>query len=154
MQAVVVAENRRNRLETDEEPEQTRNWFPAPQRVEVKTRSWEHQAQLDKAALARAEQERIDWHDSWMATALRSVPWEAPPETRLVVRETVSDVLENLGPQHSWHVIGPLVTAAVAKALRPWNQETETVRAIKTACDSLPWGARNLSSPTVWQARA
>jgi hypothetical protein len=53
--AAVVANNRRNRLETDDEPEETRNWFPAPQRVEVETWSREHQAQLDKAALGRAE---------------------------------------------------------------------------------------------------
>jgi hypothetical protein len=154
VQAVVVAENRRNRLETDEEPEQTRNWFPAPQRVEVKTRSWEHQAQLDKAALARAEQERIDWHDSRMAAALRSVPWEAPPETRLVVHETVTDALAGLGPQHSWQVVDSLVTAAVAKALGPWNQERETARAIQAARDTLPWGAKNSFSPTLWQSRA
>jgi hypothetical protein len=151
---VVVAENRRNRLEISQDPGETRNWFPEPQRVDAEARSRERQAMFDKAALAQAEQERIAWHDSWMATALRSVPWEAPSETRLAVRDTVSDVLDNLGPQHSWHVIEPLVTAAVAKALRPWNQETETARAIKTACDSLPWGAKNLSSPTVWQARA
>jgi hypothetical protein len=153
-EAVVIAENRRNRLEIDEEPEETRNWFPAPQRVEVETRSREHQPQLDKAALARTEQERIDWHDSWMATALRSVPWEAAPETRLVVRETVTDALAGLGPQHSWQVVDSLVTAAVAKALRPWNQERETARAIQAARDTLPWGAKNSFSPTLWQSRA
>jgi hypothetical protein len=151
---VVVAENRRNWLETSQDPEETRNWFPEPQRVEAEGRSRERQAMFDKATLAQAEQERIDWHDSWMARALRLVPWEAPSETRLAVRETVSDVLESLGPQHSWQVIESLVTAAVAKALRPWNQETETARAIKMACDSLPWGAKNFSSPTIWQARA
>jgi hypothetical protein len=153
-EAVVVARSRRNRLETDQDPEETRTWFPEPRRPAVEAQSWERPEQLDKAALTRTEQERIDWHDSWMATALRSVPWEAPPETRLVVRETVTDALAGLGPRHSWQVVDSLVTAAVAKALRPWNQERETARAIKTACDSLPWGAKNLSSPTVWQARA
>ena len=153
-ESVVVAENHRSRLEIDEEPEETRNWFPVPQRVEVETRSREHQAQPDRAALARTEQERIDWHDSWMATALRSVPWEAPRETRLVVRETVTDALAGLGPQHSWQVVDSLVTAAVAKALRPWNQERETARATEAACETLPWGAKNSFSPTVWQSRA
>jgi len=153
-ETAVPAENRRKRMEIDEEPEETRNWLPAPQRVEVDTQSGEHQAQREKAALARIEQERIDWHDSWMATALRSVPWEAPPETRLAVHETVNDVLAGLGPQHSWQVVDSLVTAAVAKALRAWNQERETARAIEIARDTLPWGAKNSFSPTVWQSRA
>ena len=72
----------------------------------------------------------------------------------MAVRETVADALGGLGPQHSWQVIEPLVTAAVAKALRPWNQESEAARAIETACDSLPWGAKNSFSPTLWQSRA
>jgi len=153
-EAVVVAQSGRNRLEIHRDPEETRNWFAEPQRLDVEAPSWEHPARLDKAALARTEQEQINWHDSWMASALRSMPWEAPPETRLLVRETVADALAGLGPQHSRQLVDSLVTAAVAKALRPWNQERETARAIKTACDSLPWGAKNLSSPTVWQARA
>jgi hypothetical protein len=153
-EAVVVTQSRRNRLEIDQDPEKTGTWFPEPQRVEVETRSREHQAQLDKAALARTEQDRIDWHDSWMATALRSLPWEAPPETRLVVRETVTDALAGLGPQHSWQVVDSLVRAAVAKALRPWNQERETARAIQAAQETLPWGAKDSFSPTLWQSRA
>jgi Helix-turn-helix domain len=153
-ETAVVGENRRKRLEIDEEPEETRNGFPAPQRVEVRTRPQEHQAQLDKAALARTQQEQIDWHDSWMATALRSVPCEAPPETRLAVRDTVNDALAGLGPQHSWQVIDSLVAAAVGKVLRPWNQERETARAIQTARDTLPWEAKNSFSPSLWQSRA
>jgi hypothetical protein len=153
-EAVVVAENRRNRLEIDQDPEETRTRFPKPQRVEGEAQSRERQEQLDKAALARTEQERIFWHDSWMVTALRSVPWEAPPETRLVVRQTVTDALAGLGPQHSWQVVDSLVTAAVAKALRPWNQERETARAIQAAHDTLPWGAKDSFSPTLWQSRA
>jgi hypothetical protein len=89
-----------------------------------------------------------------MAAALRSVPWEAPPETRLVVQETVTDALAGLGPQHSWQVVDSLVPAAVIKALRPWNQERETAKAIQSACDTLPWGAKNSLSPTLWQSRA
>lgn len=115
-----------------------------------------HSPQLSQVRTAdpHREQERIAWHDSWMATALRSLPFEAPPEIRLVVRETVSDVLEKLGPEHSWWVIDPLVSAAVAKALRPWNQERETTRAVEMACSLLPWEARSSFSPTTWQSRA
>ena len=146
-EAAHFAENGRNGLEIGTHPQQLRHW-PPPASGHAK--SW---AVLPEPAPVQAEQERIDWHDSWMSSALRLLPLDAPPETRLVVRETVADALGGLGPQHSPQVIEPLVTAAVAKALQPWNQKRETTRAIEMACGFLPWGAKNSFSPTVWQAR-
>ncbi len=143
---------RQEKIEGDPGAMQTR--FRECQTGEFEARSRESEASLGRAAQIPAERERIAWLDSWLAKALRSLPLEAPPEIRLAVREAVSDAIENLGPQHSWLVIELLVNAAVAKALRPWNQERETAKAIETACNSLPWGARNSFSPTVWQARA
>jgi hypothetical protein len=109
---------------------------------------------ITKAVHVQAEQDRIAWHDSWMSTALQSLPHEAPAELRLLVRDAVSEVLEKLGPEHSWLVVEPLVNAAVAKVLRPWNLERESARAIEGACNLLPYSATNPFSPTVWQSRA
>lgn len=148
---VVVAENHLERLQIDQESAPTRDWFRECQRLEAEAQS---QASLDKAAREQAEQERIAWHDSWMAKALLQLPQEAPPETRMAVREAVDEVLAGLGPRHSWQVVDPLVRAAVEKALQPWNQARQTTWAIENACQSLPWGAKNSLSPTVWQTRA
>jgi hypothetical protein len=144
----VVAETRQNRLKIDPDLTGPQSWFDEFPRAEVGT-SFRH-----AEGTGDTEQGRIDWHDSWMVTALRSVPSDAPPEIRLVVRDTVADALQNLGPQHSWGVIDPLVRAAVAKALRPWGQERETERAIEAACTFLPWAAKNSLSPTSWESRA
>jgi len=151
---VVVAENRLKKLRIDKDTEETRDWFRERHRLEAETQSRQQQAVLDKAARSQAERDQIAWHDSWMAVALHSLPPEAPTEIRLVVRDTVTDALVGLGPRHSRQIIEPLVTAAVAKALQPWNQAKQTARAIEKACDGLPWGAKGSFSPTVWQVRA
>jgi len=151
---IVVAENHLERLQIGRESARTRDWFRDGQRLEAEAQSQELQASLDKAAREQAEQELIAWHDSWMAKALLQLPQETPPETRLAVREAVDEVLAGLGPRHSWQVVDPLVRAAVEKALRPWNQARQTTWAIENACQTLPWGAKNLLSPTVWQTRA
>ena len=148
---VVVAENHPERLQIDRESAPTRDWFRECQRLEAEAQS---QTFLDRAAREQAAQERIAWHDSWMAKALLQLPQEAPPETRLAVREAVGEVLAGLGPRHSWQVVDPLVRAAVEKALQPWNQARQTTWAVENACQSLPWGAKNPLSPTVWQTRA
>ncbi len=151
---VVVAENHLERLQIDQESAQTRDWIRECRRLEADAKSHDLQASLDKAAREQAERERIDWHDSWMAKALLQLPQEAPPETRLAVREAVDEVLAGLGPRHSWQVVDSLVRAAVEKALQPWNQARQTTWAIENACQTLPWGAKNPLSPTVWQTRA
>ncbi len=150
----LVAATRHNKLEIDQDLTETQGWFHEPPRVGVAASFRRDEGSLDRTTRAQAEQERIAWHDSWLTTALCSLPWEAPPEIRLLVRETVGDALATLGPKHSRLLVDSLVTAAVAKALRPWKQERETERAIETACNVLPWAARNSSSPTSWESRA
>lgn len=151
---VVVAENQLKKLKIDRETEETRDWFRGRQRTEAETASREQHAATDRAARSQAERDQIVWHDSWIAIALLLLPQGVPTEDRLVVRETVTEALAGLGPQHSRQVIEPLVTAAVVKALKPWVRSGQSVQAIEKACDSLPWGAKNPFSPTVWQLRA
>jgi len=128
--------------------------LPDLRKTDAEALTRQREMSIDSYSHVETKQDRITWHDSWMARALGSLPCEAPQEIRLAIRETVSAVLGNLGPEHSWMVIEPLVNAAVAKALRPWNQERETARAIETVCSSLPYGAKNPFSPTIWQSRA
>jgi hypothetical protein len=151
---VIVAENRLKKLRIDKDTEETRDWFRERQRVDEETEYREQQTELERAARVQADHDRVVWQDSWLAIALLSLPREAPAEFRLVIRQTVADALDSLGPRHSRQVIEPLVNAAVAKALRPWNQTKETERAIERSCDVLPWGAKNSLSPTIWQNRA
>jgi hypothetical protein len=131
-----------------------RTWFGDCQTGEASALSLTRAVPPVGSAHVQAHQGRIAWHDSWMSTALHSLPQEAPAELRLLVRDTVSEVLEKLGPEHSSLVVEPLVNAAVAKVLRPWNLERETARAIEGACNLLPYSATNPLSPTVWQSRA
>lgn len=151
---VVVAENRLKKLKINRETEETQDWFRHRETAKAEAKSKKRQAELEKIARAEAERARIAWHDAFMATALVAVPQDAPPETRLSIRKAVSEALVGLGPQNSMAVIQPLVVAAVVNALQPWLKGKETTRAIEAACDTLPWGAKSFSTPTVWQARA
>lgn len=151
---VVVAENQLKKLKIERETEETQDWFRHRNTAKAEAKSRKRQAELEKSARAEEERARTAWQDRWLAIALVTVPQGAPAETRLKVQRDVTEVLAGLGPQNSPEVIRPLVEAAVAKALQPWLRQKETARAIETACDTLPWAARNYFTPTAWQTRA
>jgi hypothetical protein len=151
---VVIAENRLKKLKIEREAEETQDWFRHRTTSEAETKARERQTELEKRERAEAERALIAWQDTWLEFALASIPRDAPAGARLEVRKSVTETLAQLGPQNSTAVVRPLVVAAVSNALQPWMRQKETVRAIESACGTLPWAVRSFATPTAWQRRA
>ena len=82
------------------------------------------------------QQRRQQWQSRWIEYALRSLPYDAPEETKLQVHQQVIETLAKLNPGESRRVIEQLVDAATEKGLRPWRRQQEIQKVIE---DALPY---------------
>lgn len=104
----------------------------------------EHAQQEREAARAReaAERERRIWEGQIVTEELARLPKDVPVDCRADVSRTIREVLESYGPSDPIRVVDALASAAVARALAPWQRRKETERIIEEAQRTLPWGAR------------
>src|SRR5262249_10795052 len=104
-----------------------------------------------KAQAAAAEQQHIEWRDSWLNYAQGTIPREAGPQVWLDVCPQVCEALQKMPATQSRQVIQGIVDGIVTRALAPWRQQQQMRQAIEVALRQLPWG---MSNDTKWYERA
>ncbi len=152
---VVVLENEVKSLGLKRQKVEQTEWFLDRERRKAEAEAAREAAEQERQERAEEERRRQEWTDRWLAHALRSMPYDAPEETRLDVQEQVETALDKLQPSQPDYIVERLVHAAVDRALKPWQRRKEIEAAIEQASDSLPPQAKGFSwNPSEWDIRA
>ncbi|HEY3440342.1 MAG TPA: helix-turn-helix domain-containing protein [Paludibaculum sp.] len=106
------------------------------------------QAEADEAAA------RKRWSDDKLEQAMRDLPFDCPPDIEETVATDVRRILHDYAPSDPMHVVDRLIHAAVERSLIPHRRQQLIQTAIDEAADSLPFGAKGWSEPTVYQIKA
>jgi excisionase family DNA binding protein len=132
-------------------------------RAEQERRAAERQERAERRERAERhahEKQRRTWENEWIAGALRTLPADVPFDVKASVQRSIREALADWTPGDSPDTIAPFVRAAQNDALRPWEANKETERAVFDALDKLPFAIRQIrlslrDSPlNDWEARA
>jgi hypothetical protein len=135
---VKIVESRLRKRRLEREAEEIEDWFRDRQRQQAE----EEAAQQERAEATRATQRRREWMQEWARHALDSLPYGVPRDTALEVHASVEQALRGCDAGQSDALTRRLVSAAVAKALWPWERRKEIERAIEAAMNRLPFNVR------------
>jgi hypothetical protein len=145
---VQTARHRLERRKIERDLAETEDFFQEREARERERKA----AEQSTTQAAAAENQRIDWRDSWLTYAKRSIPREANPEVLwLEVYPLVWEALEKLRPTPARDVTQGIVDAIVSKSLEPWRNFQQMKQAVEAALDKLPWGLRHNAR---WYERA
>jgi excisionase family DNA binding protein len=149
---VVRLENEVKAIGLKRAKEEHLDWFRERERKQSEAKLARDRQVLER----KTERVRRDWENSCLEFAFQCVPEDAPEAVRLTVAEAVRETLEELSPSDSEEVTGPLIAAAVDRALEPWRHSQEIESAVLEAKNQLPSWARSWSnsSLTDWELRA
>lgn len=151
---VVRLENEVKAIGLKRSKEENLDWFRERERKQA-----EAKAARDREVLkSKAQKLRREWENSCVEYAFECLPNDAPEDARLTVAQSVREILIDLSPSDPEEVTGPLIDAAVERALRPWRRSKEVERAVQEARNQLPLWIRSWSSsnspPSEWELRA
>jgi excisionase family DNA binding protein len=108
-----------------------------------------------EATRAREAAERLQrtWEAEIISEVLATLPRDVSPDAKAATSEALREALASLRPSDPRQLVAIAVSAAIARALAPWQRRKETQAAIEEAERELPLGARSYISPTEWQIR-
>lgn len=146
--AITEAVLRKRKLER--EAEEVEDFFRDRQRRQKE----EADAEQKQRAKALADTERRKWVDSWQAYALRSLPNDAPAETKAETCRQVAASLAEIGFDQQQYVVQQLVDAAISRSLVPYVRHKHREQAILLAVSLLPSEAQGWGISSKWELKA
>jgi hypothetical protein len=149
---VVRLENEVKAIGLRRAKEENLDWFRERDRKQAETKAARDRQVLE----SKAQRLRREWENSCLEYAFACAPDDAPEDARLSIAESVREILSELSSSDPEEVTGPLIGAAVERALRPWRRSKEIERAVQGARNQLPALAKSWSNspPSEWELRA
>jgi hypothetical protein len=136
-------------IELRRQREEALDWFRERAAREAEQLSAKQLRDQQERATIEADRQHETWLTSWETYALRclqAIAYDAPPEVRLDLHNSVRKRLSSLQPAPASEVTQRLVDAEVEKASQTWRGRKETKGAIEYAMNRLPWDVRHNSN--------
>lgn len=108
----------------------------------------EEQRELEEAAQARqdaleAGRRRTEWIQRWEEYALRSLPYDATPQTRLDVHQQVRAQLSDLHPVPTDSTVQSLIRAVIDRAMHLAKCRQQSLDIVDRLMRDLPYGIQH-----------
>lgn len=132
------------------ELEQTEDQFRERERQAARQR----QADEQRKAEAQKASARKQWADDLLASTVRRLPYDCPPDVEESIASAARRVLSEYSPDDPQSVVSRLLNAAVERELAPYRREKMIEQAVEKAVGQLPISVRGFNRPTVQQIEA
>lgn len=132
------------------ELEQTEDQFRERERQAARQR----QADEQRKAEAQKASSRKQWADDLLASIMRRLPYDCPPDVEESIASAARRILSEYSPDDPHSVVSRLLNAAVERELVPYRREKLIEQAVEKAAGELPVSVRGFGGPTVQQIEA
>jgi len=132
------------------ELEQTEDQFRERERQAARQR----QADEQRKAEAQKASARKQWADDLLASTMRRLPGDCPPDAEESIASAARRILSEYSPDDPQSVVSRLLNAAAERELAPYRREKMIEQAVEKAVGQLPISVRGFNRPTVQQIEA